>query len=206
MAMKRATLVLAVFYCLQALCLASASAGEDADRSMFVDDGSFENGICGAGSGWTCWSNTSCANWIIDPLPVWGVPAKDGAFVAQLGGSCETELNSNSFCQDIDITWPCGFWVEWSWMGIVDEGKPGTFRVTVDGGLVADIGPEVIVDTQGLWEIGWASIWGHQGIHSVCFEFEAGSTESAMLIDTVSNPISPTPALPLSLSAVKSLY
>ena len=203
--MKRAALIQTVIFCLLIACAAVATASEDGDRSLFLNDNSFENGICGEGSGWTCWTDTSCPNWIIDPLPVWGVPAHDGTYVAQLGGSCDAELNSNSFCQDISGLF-CGFWVTWSYLGISSGDNPGSFRVTADGETIDSEPTGTVVDTAGVWETGWFSGWAEEETMTICFEFDAGSDESAMLIDSVSNLISPTPTLPFSFSAVKSLY
>ncbi len=184
-----------------------AAAGEG--RLFSVSDGSFENGICGGGSAWTCLTDTECENWIVDPMVEWELPAHQGDYVGQLGGSCGNELNSNSFCQDINIYWPCGFWLTWSWLGIVDGSNPGSFRMTVDGDVIPehDITPMgIIEDSGGLWQDGWTYIWGYQGVCTVCLEFDAGLDESVMLIDSVSHPISPTPVSLRSFSTVKSSY
>jgi hypothetical protein len=205
--MRKAASIQIAMLCLLMVWVSLAVATEVEDRSLFVDDRSFEDGLCGAGSSWTCWTDTSCPNWIIDPMPLWGVPAHDGTYVAQLGGSCDDELNSNSFCQELYIDWGCGMWLSWSWMGIVAGDNPGTFSVTVSGAEVVEYEPMgTVVDTEGTWEAGWVFIGTGVGFYTFCFEFEAGSDESAMLIDSVSHLISPTPIHPLSFSAVKSLY
>ncbi len=184
-----------------------AATGVDEVQALLVNDGSFENGPCGGGSDWTCWSDTACPNWIIDPLADWGVTAYDGNLVAQLGGNCKGELNSNSFCQDIELEGPCLAPVlEWQWMGFVDGDEPGVLTVSIDNENVeyGPIGP--VEDTQGVWQSGWAYAIYIYGVFTVCFEFEAGADDSAVLIDYVGKWVSPTPVEDVSFSTVKSRY
>ncbi|MCP4549787.1 MAG: hypothetical protein GY835_25305 [bacterium] len=205
--MSKVSFIKTTLFLLLIVCATLAMATERGDRSLFLNDTSFENGLCGEGSGWTCGTDTGCPNWIIDPTSIWGVPANDGTFVAQLGGLCGEELSSNTFCQEVDFGWPCTFWLTWSWMGIVNGANPGSFRVTQDGVEIEAYEPSgVVVDSNGVWETGYVSIWAWGETSTFCFEFDAGSDESAMLIDSVSNLISPTPTVPLSFSVVKSLY
>ncbi len=183
-----------------------ARATEGTDRLFFVDDGGFEIGACGEGSAWTCATDTECANWIIDPMAIWGVPAHDGQRVAQLGGSCGKDLNSNSFCQEFAVEVNCLSWITFRWLGIVKGSKPGTFHCTVDGEPLETTPEGVVTDTGGLWQTGWFEQTYTTGIHTFCFEFVEGRDESVLLLDTVNHPISPTPVLPLNLSTVKRFY
>ena len=208
--MKRQTQAAIVALCASLVLAMGAMADAPSDRLFLIADGSFENGPCGGGSGWDCWSDTSCPNWIVDPSQFLGVDAYDGEFVGQLGGRCGQELNSNSFCQDFYFNGTCGnIWITWKWLGVVEGGDPGSFTVTItpegeNGYEFHPIGETH--DTGGVWEDAWIDmlIWG--GNHTLCFEFAAGSDESTVLIDMVSSPISPTPVGRFALSAVKHLY
>ncbi len=169
-----------------------------------IEDGSFENGECGAGSSWTCTSNTSC-QWIVDPLSAWGYPAYDGTYAAWLGGFCGEEPNSNSFCQDVFIEGCLGGWLEWKWMGYVENNDGNTMRITLNGGVVFEKVMTTADHTYGTWGTLWAELWPYYGMYELCFEFEA-TTGANMLIDYVTMAYSPTAVAPTSFSAVKSLY
>ena len=51
-----------------------------------VPDGGFENGPP-PGSLWTEKTSTTC-EWILDPTPVWGIPARSGTYAFWAGGYC----------------------------------------------------------------------------------------------------------------------
>lgn len=172
-----------------------------------LNDGSFEQGACGAGSAWTCLTNTSCPNWILVPDPVWGVPAYDGKWVAQLGGLCGEEENSNSFCQEVTLHGEClGPWVQWHYLAIVDGGEGGTISVTIDGDEQI-VWPEwPVKDTGGLWLPMGAYTFFSVGLRELCFEFTPGTSPSAVLIDMIGEWVSPTATAEASLSTVKSRY
>lgn len=172
-----------------------------------INDGSFEQGTCGAGSAWTCFTNTSCPNWIPVPDPVWGVSAYDGKWVAQLGGLCGDEANANSFCQTVELHgWCVGPWVQWHYLAIVEGAEGGTISVTVDGSLQDVWPPGPVKDTGGLWLPMGASTGFYWGDYELCFEFTPGASPSAVLIDRIGEWWSPTATAAASLSTVKSRY
>jgi len=64
-----------------------------------LEDGNFEGGTgCGV---WSESSNTTCT-WVLDPLPVWGIPAPQCTQAWWGGGYCGS-ANSNSVCQILDV-------------------------------------------------------------------------------------------------------
>ncbi len=182
-----------------------APTGEPPEGGRWlIEDGSFEEGNCAYGSWWTCTSNTDC-EWIVDPSPIWGYPAYDGYNAAWLGGFCNDQPNSNSFCQDVFL-WGClGGWIEWKWMGWVQNNDGNTMRVTVDGDVIFEKVMTTADHTVGTWGTLWAEAWQYNGTYELCFEFEA-TTGANMLIDYVTMAYSPTAVMPASISTVKSLY
>ena len=215
--MKRLLLATAMLMLLVTGAAAQQSLGPEATQApvtptgdppmggrWLIEDGSFENGECGAGSSWDCTSNTSCS-WILDPLPVWGYPAYHGTYAAWLGGFCGGP-NSNSFCQDVYLNGcPGGGWIEWKWMGYVENNDGNTMRVTLDGAVIFEKVMTTADHTYGTWGTLWVDVWQYYNTHYLCFEFEA-TTGANMLIDYVTNAYSPTAVGPTSLSFVKSLY
>lgn len=214
--MKALLMTLLALFAIAAPALALQSLGPAATQApvapqddplsgarWLINDGSFENGECGAGSSWDCTTNTSC-QWIIDPLPIWGYPAYDGTMAAWLGGFCGTP-NSNSFCQEVFIYGCTGGWLEWKWMGYVENNDGNTMRVTLDGDVIFEKVMTTADHTYGTWGTLWVDVWQYVGDYELCFEFEA-TTGANMLIDYVTMGYSPTAVEPTSLSAVKSLY
>ena len=182
-------------------------SGTAGDLRGPVNDGSFEQGICGGGSAWTCGTNTSCPNWIIVPEPIWGVAAYHGKHVAQLGGLCGEQENTNGFCQEVELHGDClGPWVQWYYVAIVEGKEGGTISVTVDGEseMVWPTGP--VHDTGGLWMPAGAWTAFSLGLHELCFEFAPGVSPSAVLIDYIGEWFSPTGVAAASVSTVKALY
>jgi hypothetical protein len=180
------------------------------DRVGLVNDGSFEFGECGAGSAWTCTTNTTCA-WIVDPTPVWGCPAYDGVLCAWLGGFCGTP-NSNSFCQDLFIGGnDCS--LDWHWMGYVNSAC-GTVSVTVNGSTIFSHTLQLSEHTYGTWNTassyGWVPlVSAYQGqTVNLCLKEVAcpdGANNDNMLVDyVVLNGCVATEDA--SMSTVKALY
>ncbi|MDP6419062.1 MAG: hypothetical protein QF492_08015 [Candidatus Krumholzibacteria bacterium] len=172
------------------------------DRLGLINDGSFENGECDAGSSWTCYTNTSCL-WIIDPLGVWGYPAYDGVLCGWLGGFCG-DANSNAFCQDIFID---GTGISWYWMGYVADTVDGLdlMYISVDGVNTFEhymVYPDD--HTYGTWGQMLGTVTGVGGVHELCFGFTA-STGANMLIDYI-ELFEGTGVMNTSFSSVKSLY
>jgi len=183
----------------------SADINWQGDREGLINDGSFEFGECGAGSAWTCTTNTTCA-WIVDPLPVWGYPAYDGILCGWLGGFCG-DPNSNSFCQDILFD---GSELSWYWMGYVEADSGNAVYVTVDGNVVWELFLGLEHHTYGIWQntgdtLGNADVAAYMGgTHNLCMEFVA--TDGAnMLIDYL-ELMGGTAAEDMDFSSVKALY
>lgn len=133
------------------LAVLPIASGAESERGM-VNDGSFEQGACGAFSAWTCQTNTSCPNWILVPDQPWGVSSYDGVFVGQLGGLCGDVENSNAFCQSVELHgWCTGPWVSWYYLAIVEEGEGGTLSLTLDGDPVTVWPSGPLQDTGGQW-------------------------------------------------------
>lgn len=173
-----------------------------------IEDGSFENGECDAGSSWTCITNQpDCGSWILDPLPAWGYPAYHGTYAAWLGGFCNGQPNSNAFCQEVFLGGCIGSsWLQWKWMGYVPNNDGNRMRVTVDGDVVFEKVLTIADHTYPMWGTLWIDVWGFwPDMHELCFEFEA-TTGANMLIDYIEASYSPTAVEPTSLSVVKSLY
>lgn len=181
------------------------------DRLGLVNDGSFEFGECGAGSAWTCTTNTTCT-WILDPIAVWGYPAYDGVLVAWLGGFCGTP-NSNSFCQSLYID---GKYLDWKWMGYVNSAC-GTVYVKVNGGTVWSHLLQLSEHTYGTWNNA-SAFWGNIDLSAycgqtvnLCLEETAcpdGANNDNMLVDYVTLNVSCDiiATEDASISTVKALY
>ncbi len=113
--------------------LSQAPVHVPGDREVLVNDGSFEDGTCAAGSAWTCTTNTGCD--FIVPFPEgygWS-PAYDGINAAWLGGFCG-DPNTNSFCQEVLID---GTHLDWFWEGWVNDAC-SAIEIYVDGNMVFD--------------------------------------------------------------------
>ncbi len=170
--------------------ICNQSSGE---RDDLVNDGSFEDGTCGAGSAWTCYTDTAC-EYIVDPSSAWGYPAYDGILAAWLGGYCSGSPNTNSFCQDIYFD---ARYLDWYWMGYVND-ECGAMEVRIDGSLVFEH-PMVMADhTLGTWNSASGTLAGADGVdvhdyfdgtHELCFAWSRGSCgvgdNDNMLIDYV---------------------
>ncbi len=171
--------------------------------TALINDGGFELGSCGAGSAWTCATDTDCPNWIF----FLGTDAYEGQFAAQLGGTCGEQANSNSFCQDVTLYWVCiGPFLQWKWRIHTEGDDAGVFRVRIDGEIVLENSPDLASDTDGQWEEGWFHLWEHDGNRELCFEFEAGSDPGLILLDHIGQWVSPTAVEPISFSALKAGY
>ncbi len=179
------------------------------DRLGLVNDGSFEFGECDAGSAWTCTTNTSCA-WIIDPSGAWGYAAYDGVFCAWLGGFCGSDVNANSFCQDIYID---GGLLDWYWMGYVGGDTGNMVQVTANGNVVWSHVLTLADHTYGLWQ-NTAGTLGSADVSAYCSStvnlcLEAVPTDGAnMLVDYVElgGSCDITATDDASISTVKALY
>ncbi len=119
----------------------------EGDRSGLINDGSFENGECGAGSDWTCTSTTTC-QWIVDPTGAWGYPAYDGVFAAWVGGFCGGSPSEDWFCQDIYFD---GRYLDWWWMGFVNDVGCSVIEIRIDGNLVWEQLMTPAEHTYGTW-------------------------------------------------------
>jgi hypothetical protein len=192
------------------LMLASvASAG-------LVNDGSFENGTCGAGSAWTCLTTTPECETIVVSLDTWGFPAFDGINAVWLGGTCSNVGISNSVCQDIFISPSMlSFW----WMGTYSlEGEQEAWlEIRVDGALIFQVplGPEH--HTIGTWSNS-EDTFGLMGLpeyedglsHTLCIGIDNlysnnGTTTVNLLVDLVelNHPVATEG---MSFSTLKVLY
>ncbi len=162
------------------------------DRDTMINDGSFENGTCASGSAWTCVTNTTC-DFIVATPEIYGwSPAFDGVNAAWLGGYC-SDVNTNSFCQDILID---GVYLDWYWEGWVNY-PCASMEIRVDGDLVFNHPMEWADDGAGT---GWrrasetiASPYGVDlsayigGVHELCIQWNrdaCGPSENDnMLVD-----------------------
>jgi hypothetical protein len=79
---------------------ASSYAARVPDHVLLVRDGGFENGPPPA-SLWREKTNTTC-EWILDPTPVWGIPAHTGTYAFWAGGYCGP-ANTNQISQPVKV-------------------------------------------------------------------------------------------------------
>ncbi len=171
--------------------------------TALINDGGFELGQCGAGSAWTCATDTACPNWILYVGPY----AYEGNYVAQLGGACGEEANSNSFCQDVHLLWVClSPFVTWKWWIHTEGEDAGVFRVRFEGDIIMETNLDLASDSGEQWEEGWFDVWEYEGTYELCFEFEAGSDPGMIFLDNIGQWVSPTAVEPISFSALKSRY
>jgi hypothetical protein len=187
-----------------------------AAQGILVNDGSFENGSCDAGSDWTCVTNQLECETIVDPLGIWAYPAYEGSSAVWLGGVCHNNAISNSVCQDIVLS-PSE--LSWWWMGwyTLEGEQEAWIRVTVDGELAYEklLGPEH--DTVGSWspsEDGFGRIslrdWEDGSSHTLCIKLDNnyinnGETTANLLVDWIelSHPVA---TAEMSFSLIKVLY
>ncbi len=139
------------------------------DRVGLINDGSFEDGECGTGSAWTCVSTTTC-QWIVDPTGAWGYPAYDGILAAWIGGFCGGDASEDMFCQDIYFD---GRYLDWWWMGFVNDVGCSVIEVRIDGNLVWERPMTPAEHTYGTWTQASDEIAAPFGVD---VEFYAGST------------------------------
>ena len=173
-----------------------------ADRIGLVSDGSFEDGPCGAGSGWTCSSTSACGGLVVD-LAAAGLWNYHGDAVAYLGGFCQGISDvSESVCQDILID---GDILSWYWMVFVNDGGQRV-RATIDGIVVHEYFISLADHLAGYAEQ-TANIGAFLGgVHTVCFEYELISgTGDNYFLDyvTLDSSVATEEA---SFSTVKSMY
>ncbi len=194
------------------------AAASTVQRDWTVPDYSFENGLCGEGSDWTCWSSTDC-QWIIDAEDVWGVPAVHGENVAWLGAYCNGLANNNSFCQTLFI--PC-FQYDFHWMAYI-MAACGTLTITLDGEVRLQHTMNESDHSYGEWQKAsetWGSIdtsYEYGGYATFCIEWTAcggdldgdgwpDTLNDSVIIDVIQGDGCEVPVQTLSFSAVKSLY
>ena len=192
------------------LMLASAaSAG-------LVNDGSFENGECDAGSAWTCFTETPECVTIVDPLGSWCFPAYDGVNAVWLGGVCENVGISNQVCQDMIISpSQLTFW----WMGAytLEAEQEAWIEVRVDGVIAhrSQLGLEHhTLETWAYSEDLFGLIdllpWEDGASHTLCIIMDNlysnnGSTAANLLVDylELNHPVA---TQGMSFSTLKVLY
>ncbi len=181
-----------------------------------INDGSFENGYCGAGSAWTCDTSTPLCDVIVNPIDDWGFPAYHGVNAVWLGGICENVGISNSVCQEITISpSQLTFW----WMGYytLEAEQEAWLEVRVDGDLAhrSQLGLEH--HTIGTWAhsedlFGLIDLlaWEDGASHTLCIIMDNlysnnGDTAANLLVDYVelNHPVA---TQGMSFSTLKVLY
>ncbi len=133
-----------------------------------VNDGFFEDGLCGAGSAWTCATIPNDCPVIVDlfALGLWNF---EGDQVAWIGGLCNEEFdNYESVCQDVFFD---GDRLAWYWMAYVNAGG-NPVNVTIDDNVVYTYMTQLSDHLTGYWpeEIMVSDYIG--GVHTLCFEYE----------------------------------
>ncbi len=179
-----------------------------ADRLGLIDDGSFESGLCGVV--WTCYTDTSCEDRILDPLGVWGYPAYDGMYAAWVGGFCGGIPSNNGLCHSIFID---GMYLDWYWMGYMEYENGGVVTCTFDGVPVFEHFMGLADHTYGSWNtissfFGMIDVAAYCGqTVEICFDFAVLDGGGNMLIDYVTLDEScGTAAQNSDFSTVKTLY
>jgi uncharacterized repeat protein (TIGR01451 family) len=104
-----------------------------------LNDAGFENGPP-PGSGWTEWTDTGC-EWILDPTPVWGIPAHTGVYAFWAAGYCGV-ANSDYVEQSVTIPPGCNadlsFWATYYRPDADDPPDDDYVYVEVDGNRIWD--------------------------------------------------------------------
>jgi hypothetical protein len=187
----------------------TGDANHNMDRIGLINDGSFESGACGVD--WTCYTDTTCEDRILDPVSVWGYPAYDGIFCAWVGGFCGGVPANNGVCQaDVFID---GMYLDWYWMGYMEYDFGGIVTCTLDGNAVFTHDMMISDHTYGSWNTA-SSFWGQIDVSAycgmsveICFDFAVNDGGGNMLIDYVTLDGScGTAAGQSNFSTVKALY
>jgi hypothetical protein len=171
-----------------------------ADRVGMINDGSFEDGLCGAGSAWTCASTGTCP--IIYDLSTIGLWNYDGDHTAWLGNVCSGIPDlAESVCQDVYFD---GDLLAWYWMVFLST-DGDRIQVTVDGNVVYEYWTNLTDHLAGYVQQS-AGVSGYVGgTHTLCFNYDLIASGGNYFLDYVTLDAS-VATEERSFSTVKSLY
>jgi hypothetical protein len=174
----------------------SAPAGVTAAEELLplVPDGSFENGPP-PNSLWTETTNTTC-EWILDPTPVWGIPAFNGVYAFWAGGYCCTP-NTDTVSQTITvpgggsatlIAFKANFY-----RPDVDDADPDYFLVRLGNRFIYGKPMIQANDTYPNWvtAFGNATAFAGQTLPLLIIGYSTGSLTGNVLVDQVSTVVIP---------------
>jgi hypothetical protein len=158
-----------------------------------VPDGGFENGPPPS-SLWTEQTNTTC-EWILDPTPVWGIPAHTGTFAFWAGGYCGTP-NTDVVMQSITV--PTGNRVILAFQANfyrpdMDDPAADYFLVRVGSTFVQGKPMIQANDTYPNWIPMYANLtpFAGQTVNLMFIGFSQGDLTGNVLVDQVATAVLP---------------